>query len=498
MVSWILRTTSTISNTSWKLRPKRAATKPVHLPSASPRRSSRPPGSFCWRHCLWLRARSPATSHRARLMCACADATPSSLSRHHRSAQRLRTLPKARTRPPSRPAKRFRVTLRKVVRHEPRCACPTTSRCGSRRLPSEKGSRSTPGSCVPSLQRWSPRTAAPQRGPHEAATDIPAGFASTTRLSIPVPARGGVNTNHLKGSTAMPVFTTPEPIYVTIELSAGDVRIIASDRTDTVIKVRPRDDSKASDIKAAEQTQVEYASGRLLVKSRQRNFIYEGARSVIGPGRGSSVDVTIELPTGSHVQGDSGMGDYGGEGELGECRFKTGMGNIRLDHPSALHLKTGMGNIAVDRALGDAYVTTGSGDVRIGTIEGAAVIKNSNGDTVVGEVTGDLRVKSANGRISIDRAHASVIAKTANGNVRIGEVMRGAIVLETAAGELQVGIREGTAAWLDVSSHHGRVRNSLDEADSPEQSEATVEIRARTSYGDILIHRSNQTTQTGN
>jgi DUF4097 and DUF4098 domain-containing protein YvlB len=286
----------------------------------------------------------------------------------------------------------------------------------------------------------------------------------------------------------MPAFATPEPISVTIELSLGDARIIASDRTDTVIEVRPRDDSKASDIKAAEQTRVEYSSGRLLVKTTQRSFF----------GRGSSVDVTIELPTGSHVQGDSGMGEFGCEGHLGECRFKTGMGNIHLDHTGGLHLKTGMGNIAVDRASDDADVTTGSGEVRIGHIGGAAVIKDSNGDTVVGEVTGDLRVKSANGRISIDRAHASVIAKTANGNIRIGEVMRGAIVLETAAGELEVGIREGTATWLDLSSHYGRVRNSLDEADSPEQSEATVEIRARTSYGDIKIHRANQTTQTGN
>jgi len=279
----------------------------------------------------------------------------------------------------------------------------------------------------------------------------------------------------------MPVFATPEPISVTIELSVGDARIMASDRTDTVIEVRPRYDDRASDIRAAEQTRVEYSSGRLLVKTpRQPTFV----------GRGSSVDVTIELPAGSHVQGDSGMGDFGGEGHLGECRFKTGMGNIRLDHTGELHLKTGMGNIAVDRALGDADVTTGSGDVRIGKIEGAAVIKNSNGDTVVGEVTGDLRVKSANGRISVDRAHASVMAKTANGNIRIGEVVNGAIVLETAAGELEIGIREGTAAWLDVSSQYGRVRNSLDETDSPEQSEATVEIRARTSYGDIKIQRA--------
>lgn len=283
----------------------------------------------------------------------------------------------------------------------------------------------------------------------------------------------------------MPVFATPEPISVTIEQGMGDARIIASDRSDTVVELRPRDDSKASDIRAAEQTRVEYSSGRLLVKTpKQRAF-----------GRGSAVDVTVELPAGSNVHGDTGMGDFGCEGRLGECRLKTGMGNIALEHTSALHLKTGMGNIAVDHGVGDADITTGSGEVRIGEIEGAAVIKNSNGDTTVGEVTGDLRVKAANGRITIDRAHASVIAKTANGNIRIGEVIRGAIVLATAAGELEVGICEGTTAWLDVSSQYGRVRSSLDETGSPEPVEATVEVRARTSYGDITIQRSNQPTQ---
>ncbi len=283
----------------------------------------------------------------------------------------------------------------------------------------------------------------------------------------------------------MPVFATPEPISVTIEQGMGDARIIASQRTDTVVEVRPRDDSKASDIRAAEETRVEYSGGRLLVKTpKQRAF-----------GRGSAVDVTVELPAGSTVHGDTGMGDFGCEGRLGQCRLTTGMGNIALEHTGVLHLKSGMGNIAVDRGVGDADITTGSGEVRIGEIEGAAVIKNSNGDTTVEEVTGDLRVKSANGRITIDRAHASVIAKTANGNIRIGEVIRGAIVLATAAGELKIGIREGTAAWLDVSSQYGRVRSSLDETGSPGPAEATVEVRARTSYGDITIQRSNQPIQ---
>ena len=57
----------------------------------------------------------------------------------------------------------------------------------------------------------------------------------------------------------MPVFATPEPISVTIELNMGDTRIIASDRTDTLVEVSPRDDSKASDVRAAEQTRVEYS-----------------------------------------------------------------------------------------------------------------------------------------------------------------------------------------------------------------------------------------------
>ncbi len=122
------------------------------------------------------------------------------------------------------------------------------------------------------------------------------------------------------------------------------------------------------------------------------------------------------------------------------------------------------------------------------------MIKDGNGDTRDGEVTGDRRVTAANGDVVVDRAGASVVVKTANGSVRVGEVVRGSVVLETALGELEVGIRQGNAAWLDASSGCGRVRTSLDAADSPEPADSTVEVRARTSFGDVLIHRSGQRT----
>jgi hypothetical protein len=64
------------------------------------------------------------------------------------------------------------------------------------------------------------------------------------------------------------------------------------------------------------------------------------------------------------------------------------------------------------------------------------------------------------------------------------------VELGTAYGELEVGIREGTAALLDVRSQFGSVRNSLTASDGPQPSDQRVEVRARTSFGDIVIRRS--------
>src|SRR6266542_7009435 len=98
----------------------------------------------------------------------------------------------------------------------------------------------------------------------------------------------------------MPVFDTPEPISVTVELGVGDIRIVASDRTDTIVEVRPSDEAKKSDVTAAEQTRVEYAGGRLLIKGPKnwRQYTFRGG--------GESIDVQIELPAGSHLRGETG------------------------------------------------------------------------------------------------------------------------------------------------------------------------------------------------
>jgi DUF4097 and DUF4098 domain-containing protein YvlB len=281
----------------------------------------------------------------------------------------------------------------------------------------------------------------------------------------------------------MPTFTTSQPITATIEV-VGDVRITASDRDDTVVLVRPGDPSKPADVRAAEHVTVECDGHRLLIRTPRdwRRYTPFGGKE--------TVDVTVDLPTGSQLTVDSALGNVTTEGELGECHVKTAMGNIRLDHTGALQASTGYGSVAVDRIVGFADLHTGSGAIRVETIEGNAVVKNGNGDTVIGEVRGDLRAKASNGDVTAGRVDASVVAKSANGDVRIAEVARGTVVVETSAGDLEVGIRPGTAAWLDVVTRFGAVRNNLESTDGPSATDTTVEVRARTSIGDITINRA--------
>ena len=281
----------------------------------------------------------------------------------------------------------------------------------------------------------------------------------------------------------MSKYETPEPISVTLELGVGEVRITASERTDTVVEVRPSDEADESDVKAAQQVRVDYANGTLQVTGPK-------ARAFDFSRKTRSVDVAIELPSGSAVSAELQAGDFRGAGRLGECRFKTSVGNVRLERTGPLRLHTSTGQVTADGIAGHAEISTGSGKVQIGEVEGSAVVKDSNGDITIDAVTGDVRVRTANGDISVEQAGAGVEAKTANGSIRLGQVVHGSVVLETAMGDLEVGIAEGTAAWLEVNTGFGQVRNLLDEAARPAESDETVEVRARTSYGDITIRRS--------
>ncbi|MFI1411284.1 DUF4097 family beta strand repeat-containing protein [Streptomyces sp. NPDC020707] len=278
----------------------------------------------------------------------------------------------------------------------------------------------------------------------------------------------------------MPSFDTPEPISAVAHLEAGTIQFTAVDRTDTVVEVRPREPEKDQDLRTAKQTEVTYAGGVLTVKTPKANLF----------GRTGTVDVTVELPTDSQIDITGGGVQAVCEGLFGEVRVNISAGEVRLGTTGPLRATAPNGSISVDRVEGKAEITTNTGNLRVGLVDGPAVLKNSHGTTALGAVTGDLKATSAHGDIEIRRAEASVTATTANGAVRLGEVARGSVQLETSYGAIEIGIREGTAAWLDVSSGSGHVRNALDTTDAPQETDDTVEVLARTQHGNITVLRA--------
>ncbi|MFI6318172.1 DUF4097 family beta strand repeat-containing protein [Nonomuraea sp. NPDC050556] len=286
----------------------------------------------------------------------------------------------------------------------------------------------------------------------------------------------------------MPTFDTPEPIVATLDLGYGRVTINAGERADTVVSVRPTDGTNDTDIRAAAETRIDYANGRLSVRVPKST----GMRWLFG--WGASVDVTVDLPAGSRISADASA-EIRCRGRVGEARLHTAMGDIQIEEAGRLRLSTGDGDITVGSA-GPSEVTTANGTIRLGSVDGAAVVKTSNGSIEIASVSGDVRINTASGDIDVHRALAGVGAKTAHGSVRVGEVARGAVVLETASGEVEVGVRVGSAAWLDVDSSYGTVLVALDAAEGPGESDEAVEVRARTHYGNIRIHRSHPPTAT--
>ena len=67
---------------------------------------------------------------------------------------------------------------------------------------------------------------------------------------------------------------------------------------------------------------------------------------------------------------------------------------------------------------------------------------------------------------------------------------RGTVVAETAFGKVEVGIREGVTAWLDLRTRFGNVHTDLEDAERPEAADHAVEVRTHTSFGDITIRRA--------
>ena len=208
----------------------------------------------------------------------------------------------------------------------------------------------------------------------------------------------------------MPTFATPGPIAATVEVAGAQVRVTASDRTDTVVLVEPINTASRKDVKVAEKTKVDFAGGQLSVKT------------TVSGDKSGSVAITIDLPAGSSLAAYLAHSSVQADGSVGECELHMASGRVQLDRIDALQANIASGEVAIGHIAGRANIDGGAFAMRIGEVEGTVGLSNSGGQAWIGHASADLDLSSASCDFDIDRADGSVTATTASGAIRIGRM----------------------------------------------------------------------------
>jgi DUF4097 and DUF4098 domain-containing protein YvlB len=283
----------------------------------------------------------------------------------------------------------------------------------------------------------------------------------------------------------MKSFTTPGPAALSARFAAGrlTVRTVADgdDATTTTVDVRPGNPHSETDIEHAAATVVEQRGDTIVVIAPPTRGWF---------GRNPKLDVRAVVPVGSRVDVDVKSADVELAGQLGRASTATASGDVTIDHVAELAARTASGDLTCRTVAGAASVTTASGDARLDAVSGSAELATASGDIEVDSVGGDARARSASGDVAIGRVDGSVTARTASGDVRIRSVRRGTVQIDTASGDVEVGVAAGTAAWLDAQSLSGSVSSTLDPTDTPADDSETVTIHTHSLSGDVHIRRA--------
>jgi hypothetical protein len=216
----------------------------------------------------------------------------------------------------------------------------------------------------------------------------------------------------------MQKFDTPAPISAVVDIPAGRIQFIAAGRADTTVEVLPANPAKSRDAKTAEQTTVTYSDGVLKITAPAPG------NPLLGPT--GSLQVTVQLPAGSHIQAKTAGAELRGVGRLGDIDFDGAYRQIKIDEAAGVRLTAIDGDVEVGRLTGPAQITTQRGDIRI------------------------------------------------------TEAARGTVELRTQSGDISVAAATGVSAALDAGTGHGRISNTLKNNGTTE-----LDIRATTTHGNI-------------
>ena len=185
-----------------------------------------------------------------------------------------------------------------------------------------------------------------------------------------------------------------------------------------------------------------------------------------------------------------------------ECR-------IRCPQDSGVSVRTKSADISTRGTIGGLNVATASGDIDVDRVSGGVNVKSASSDFSAREVLGGVNIQTASGDIDLSTAHGPINVTSVSGDISIGEaydnvnansvsgdqdhgaVMQGVVAAHSVSGDVTIGVRRGSKAFLDCTTVSGDTTSELElTSDAPAGDGPLVQIRAKTVSGDIRITRA--------
>ena len=278
----------------------------------------------------------------------------------------------------------------------------------------------------------------------------------------------------------MHTFETPGPTSLSVRAGAGDVTVTAEDTQRTTVELTPL--NAAGEDAVAEARVEQQRNGIVVDIPRHRGGLFRP---------NPSVSIVVTCPTGSILEVKADSADVTATGTFADAVVVTGSGEVEVeDVTGSAKLKSGSGAVSAGRVGKAVVISTGSGDVSLEHSGRTASLTVGSGDIRIGEVTGEAVAKTGSGDVEVGRLGGTLMTKSGSGDLVVRRATSGSVKANGASGSITIGVEQGTAAWLDVSTLTGRVIQELDQAGAPTDGQQRVEITAHTVSGNLRVHRS--------
>lgn len=257
-------------------------------------------------------------------------------------------------------------------------------------------------------------------------------------------------------------YPSAAPVEADVRFAVGRLTVVAEETDHVTADVEPAEPGDHAAQALADSASIRFQDDTLTIEVPQRGGWLRRSPAPL--------HIRLTLPVGSSLSATTGVLTLGSTGPLDQVAVKAGVGTIDVEHADGVSIKVGDATVTIGSAA-DVAFKCGRGDLRVGTARDVFV-KTGQGQVHIGSSSGDVAVKGA--MVGLEVAAAS----------------GGEITFEAAMGSARVGVVEGTTVELDLSSATGDARSDLAMIEG--DGEAALQVRLRTTSGDVVVERAKE------